>query len=128
MPVLNEYRIGKFKFSFVAPKKTSDSRGYYSLKSISGIPKDYIRLYFVIRPCDNLKKAEVNSVSIPTWEAIKGKFILITSYRLKEGCEELQTDIMEEISNLLTRQYRNSKITIIPVKTEEDNEEQDNNI
>lgn len=128
MPVLNEYKLGKYKFSFVAPRKTSDARGYYSLKSISGISNDFIRLYFVTRICDTYEKAKVNSISISTWEAIKGKYIVILSDKTKKGYEDTQNELMEDIAKLLQRLYRNSKITIIPVKTEEDIEEQDEQV
>lgn len=121
----NEYKLGKYKFIFVAPKKVSDAHGYYYLQSISGIPKDYIRIYFTIRLAATDKKAEQYSVSIPTWESIKGKYFTILCNRVKEGEVQTQIEIMEDIQKLLLRIYRQAIPTIIyPAEESEESEVQ----
>ena len=123
MPNINEYKLGKYKFSFVAPRKINDAHGYYYLKSINGIPKDFIRIYFDIRKSEDAKKAETNSVSIPTWEATKSKFIVILANKTKENYKDTQNEIMEELSTLLQRIYRQAQITVIPIESESEEED-----
>lgn len=120
MPIQNEYILGKYKFNFVAPKKTSDAHGYYSLNYVSNIPKDYIRVYFTIRKADTDKKATSYSVSLSTWEAIKGKYFTILCNKVKEDYIDTQVEIMEDIQKLLKRKYRSSIPTIIYPEEESD--------
>lgn len=115
----NEYKLGKYKFSFVAPKKTNDATGYYSLQYTSGIPKDYIRMYFTLKPASEEKEAGKLSVSIPTWEAIKGKYVTILCNKVKENSTGTQSEVMEDIQKLLQRNYRNLIPTIIYPNEEE---------
>lgn len=122
---INEYRLGKYTFKFVAPKKTNDAHGYYSLESIQGIPKDYIRVYFTIRQADTDKKAETYSISLSTWEAIKGKYFTILCHRVKEYYEDVQSEIMNNIEYLLKRNYRTAISTIIPIPKSEEVEEEE---
>ena len=113
-----ETLFGKFKFKFVSPKKYSDAGGYYSYRSAHSIPDDYIRVCFCIRPADTITKAKSLGVSIATWQAIKGKYITIYSFKLKSGYEDQQTETMNYLSDWIkTKLDKNSKITIIPIDT-----------
>ena len=120
MPTINELKLGKYRLKFNAPKKTSDAHGYYSLEYTQNIPRDYIRIYFTIRLSDTDKKAESYSVSISTWEAVKGKYLTILCHKVKESYIDTQCKVMDELKDLLLKRYRMSIPTVIYPSEETD--------
>ena len=120
--MINEWKLGKYKLKFNAPKKVTDAHGYYSLEPISNIPRDYIRIYFTIRLADTDKKAGNYSVSLSTWEAIKGKYLTILCNKVKEDYIGTQINIMEELQKLLLQKYRRAIPTIIYPEEETEQE------
>jgi hypothetical protein len=114
----------KYKFTFIAPCRTNDKNSYYEMEYKSSIPKGYIRLVFCLKPSDTPSECRTYGVSRETWEASKSKYITIFSYKVKEGDEETQQSIMEELADYIQKKmYRNAKITVIDINNNEDSDE-----
>lgn len=125
MPVCD----GKYKFDYVAPHRTSDRGAYYEMEYKNSIPKGYIRLVFCLKPSDSLADCNTYGVSKETWEANNSKYVTILSFKVKEGEEETQQNIMEEVGDYVTkRMYKQAIVTVIniPTETEINNEEEEN--
>lgn len=117
-------KIGKYNFKFIAPKRTSDAGGYYSMRSRESIPDDYIRVCFCVKQCDTIIKCKANGVSKETWESIRSKYITIYPYKIKEGYETVEQEIMEYLSDFIHRMiYKTSIITIINIEEESSDED-----
>ena len=126
--VVKPIKWGKYKFNFIAPKKISDAQGYYSYLYGYGIPNDYIRVCFTTKIADTIIKAKQTSLSMPTWESIKGKYITIYPFKIKEDKEDVQQSIMDEVSDFIKKRiYKNAIITVISVSdTAKEKEEKEN--
>lgn len=110
---------GKYKFDFKAPHKTSDRGAYYEMEYKNSVPKGYIRIAFCLKPSDSIADCNTYGVSRDTWEANNSKYVTIFSFKVKEGQEETQQSIMEEIGNyIVKRLYKKAIITIININNE----------
>jgi hypothetical protein len=65
---------------------------------------------------------------MPTWESIKGKYITIYPFKIKEDKEDVQQSIMDEVSDFIKKRiYKNAIITVISVSdTAKEKEEKEN--
>jgi len=116
--------LGKYDFRYIAPKKNSDSGAFYSYLAKYSIPNDYIRIAFCLKLSDTESKAKINSVSTQTWEASHGRYVTIYPWKVKEGYEDYQQDIMNDIADLIKKKlYKNAQITVLSVEDDEDETE-----
>lgn len=117
---------GKYKFTYVAPHKTSDKGAYYEMEYKNSIPKGYIRIAFCLKPSDSIADCNTYGVSKETWEANRSKYVTIFSFKVKDGAEETQQEIMEEVGDFIAKQlYKEAIITVININNET-NEGNDN--
>lgn len=114
----------KYKFSFKTLSKSNDKGSYYEIEYKNSVPKGYIRLYFCLKPSDNINDCKNYGVSRETWEANKAKYITILSYKIKSGQEETQQSVMEEVADFIKKKmYRQAIINVLNINNEENNEQ-----
>ena len=91
---------GKYKFTYVAPHKTSDKGAYYEMEYKNSIPKGYIRIAFCLKPSDSIADCNTTELAKKLGKLIEVSMSQSSLLKLKTVQKKLNKKLWKKLGTL----------------------------